>query len=105
MDRRQLDIAYFSGNTPMVMAAEIPIRTEQTIQQQVAPSSDARTMILFEANKKSAVVAYLLWGFLGWFGGHNFYLKRTGVAVAQMILTFTGVGFVITFSGSSLTRS
>jgi TM2 domain-containing membrane protein YozV len=51
---------------------------------------------LFEANKKTAVVAYLLWFFLGLFGGHNFYLKRTGVAVAQLILTLTVVGMLIT---------
>ena len=40
--------------------------------------------MLFEANKKTALVAYILWFFLGLFGGHNFYLKRTGVAVAQL---------------------
>jgi TM2 domain-containing membrane protein YozV len=49
---------------------------------------------LFEANKKTAVVAYLLRFFLGLFGGHNFYLKRTGVAVAQLILTLTVVGML-----------
>ena len=52
--------------------------------------------MLFEANKKTAVVGYLLWFFLGLFGGHNFYFKRTGVAVAQLILTITVVGMVIT---------
>jgi TM2 domain-containing membrane protein YozV len=36
-----------------------------------------------------------LWFFLGLFGAHNFYLKRTGVAVAQLILTLTVVGMVI----------
>lgn len=59
-------------------------------------SSDARAMMLFEANKKTAIVAYLLWFFLGVFGGHNFYLKRTGAAVAQLILTITVIGSVIT---------
>jgi TM2 domain-containing membrane protein YozV len=29
-------------------------------------------------------------------GGHNFYLGRTGVAVAQLILTLTAVGMAIT---------
>ncbi|WP_394002502.1 NINE protein [Xanthobacter versatilis] len=35
--------------------------------------SDARALMLCEANKKSAVVAYLLWFFLGGLGGHRFY--------------------------------
>ena len=60
-------------------------------------SADVRLMMMFEANKKDACVAYVLWFFLGYFGAHNFYLKRTGIAVAQLILTLTIVGVVITF--------
>jgi len=78
------------------MQAELPPSTRQTIQQQGGLSSDARAMMLFEANKKTPLVAYILWFFLGLFGGHNFYLKRTGVAVAQLILTLTIVGMLIT---------
>jgi TM2 domain-containing membrane protein YozV len=37
-----------------------------------------------------------LWFFLGLLGAHNFYLKRTGVAVAQLILSITLVGAVVT---------
>jgi TM2 domain-containing membrane protein YozV len=59
-------------------------------------SSDARAMMLFEANKKTPVVAYLLWFFLGMLGAHNFYLRRTGVAIAQLILTLTLVGSIVT---------
>jgi TM2 domain-containing membrane protein YozV len=65
------------------------------MQQQGGLSADTRALMLFEANKKTALVAYLLWFFLGLFGAHNFYLKRTGVAVAQLILTLTVVGMVV----------
>jgi len=58
-------------------------------------SNDARALMLYEANKKTALVAYLLWFFIGSLGGHNFYLKRTGVAVAQLILSITVVGLII----------
>lgn len=74
------------------MQGEIPI----TMRPPGALSGDARALMLFEANKKTALVAYLLWFFLGMFGGHNFYLKRTGVAVAQLILTITLIGSLIT---------
>jgi hypothetical protein len=47
-------------------------------------SNDARALMLFETNKKSLVVAY-----------HNFYLRRTAVAVVQLILTITIVGLAI----------
>jgi len=59
-------------------------------------SNDTRVLMLYEANKKTALVAYILWFFLGLFGAHNFYLGRTGVAVAQLILSLTIVGMVIT---------
>src|SRR5262252_1663104 len=78
------------------MVNELPVGTRQNIQQQGGLSSDTRAMMLFEANKKTALVAYLLWFFLGMLGGHNFYLKRTGVAVAQLILSITIVGMLIT---------
>ena len=60
-------------------------------------SADTRIRLMFEANKKDACIAYVLWFFLGYFGAHNFYLKRTGAAVAQLILTLTIVGLLITF--------
>jgi hypothetical protein len=50
------------------MTAELPTGTRQTIQQQGGLSSDTRAMMLFEANKKTALVAYILWFFLGLFG-------------------------------------
>ena len=66
------------------------------INQSGGLSNDTRVLMLFDANKKIAVVAYILWLFLGWFGGHNFYLGRTGVAIAQRILTLTVIGWLIT---------
>ncbi|MBO8172967.1 MAG: TM2 domain-containing protein [Bacillaceae bacterium] len=41
--------------------------------------------------QKSAGVAWLLWVFTAGFGGHRFYLGRTGTAVA-MLLTLGGLG-------------
>jgi TM2 domain-containing membrane protein YozV len=60
-------------------------------------SPDVRAMMMFEVNKKQVCVAYALWFFLGYFGAHNFYLKRTGIAVVQLLLTLTIVGVAITF--------
>ncbi|MFD2738841.1 TM2 domain-containing protein [Sulfitobacter aestuarii] len=51
--------------------------------------------------KKSVGVAYLLWFFTGWIGGHRFYLGKIGSGVAMLILTILGwltftilIGFV-----------
>jgi TM2 domain-containing membrane protein YozV len=75
------------------MQAELPPGTRPP---QGGLSSDVRAILFFEANKKTALVAYLLWFFVGLFGGHNFYLKRTGVAVTQLILSLTIAGMLIT---------
>ncbi|WP_218779159.1 NINE protein [Brevundimonas diminuta] len=53
-------------------------------------SADTQAIMSFEANKKSAGVAYLLWFFTGGIGGHRFYMGRTGSAIAQLILSILG---------------
>ncbi|RAI66282.1 hypothetical protein DOZ80_22730 [Pseudomonas fluorescens] len=54
------------------------LQAEMLIEQKVANA------------QKSTGVAYLLWFFLGGFGGHRFYLGKTGTAVAQLIITIVG---------------
>lgn len=43
----------------------------------------------------SALVAYLLWFFLGMFGAHRFYLGRWGSGL--MMLVLFGIGSALTF--------
>lgn len=60
--------------------------------------SDARLAMMYDANKKSALIAYLLWFFLGGFGAHRFYLGSIGSAVAILLLWLLGwatVWFVV----------
>ncbi|MEI7658383.1 MAG: TM2 domain-containing protein [Phycisphaerae bacterium] len=42
--------------------------------------------LMYDAHKKSLLVAYLLWWFLGWAGAHRFYLGRTGSAIVMLML-------------------
>jgi TM2 domain-containing membrane protein YozV len=78
------------------MTDERSVGIARAAMEQGGLSKDARALLLYDANRKSAVIAYVLWFFLGLFGGHNFYLKRTGVAVTQLILSITVIGLVIT---------
>lgn len=52
-------------------------------------------MVAFESRKKSMGLAYLLWWLTGSFGGHRFYLGRTGSATAMLCITLTS--FVLMF--------
>lgn len=45
-----------------------------------------------ERRKKSTVATWLLWFFLGGFGGHRYYLGKIGSGIA-MTLTLGGLGF------------
>lgn len=53
--------------------------------------SDAAMKMHYDANKKSTLVAYLLWWFLGIFGAHRFYLGATGSAIAQLVITVVSI--------------
>lgn len=62
----------------------------------------AGRLMRFEASKKSVLVAYLLWFFLGWLGVHRFYLGYTMSAVIMVALWLIGtvlsiilIGYVI----------
>lgn len=39
---------------------------------------------------KSIAAAYFLWALCGLFGGHRFYLDKTGSATAMLLLTLAG---------------
>lgn len=67
-----------------------------------ALSGDTKALMMYEANKKSLGVGYLLWIFLGVFGGHRFYLRRTGSAVAILILWILGWVLIAAVVGAFL---
>jgi len=50
----------------------------------------------YEDRKKSVGIGYLLWFFFGAIGGHRFYLKQTGTAVAMLVISLTLVGLIVT---------
>ena len=55
------------------------------------PSRDAVAMMQYDARKKTALIAYLLWFFVGGLGGHRFYLGRTGSAIAMLVLLVASI--------------
>ncbi len=53
-------------------------------------SDEAGRLMRFEAAKKSVLVAYLLWFFLGFFGLHRIYLGH--VVSGLLMLALWGIG-------------
>lgn len=60
---------------------------------------DTRELMILDhelrGQEKSILIGYVLWYFLGIFGGHRFYTGRTGTAITMLVLSFTLVGVVI----------
>jgi TM2 domain-containing membrane protein YozV len=59
-------------------------------------STDQRLFIESQVmgRRKSMLIAYLLWGFLGLFSMHRFYLEKPKSAILQLVLNFLIVGLI-----------
>jgi len=51
----------------------------------------------YQVSAKSEVVGVLLAIFLGGFGAHHFYMRRTGLGILYAIFSVTGIPFIIAF--------
>ena len=60
-------------------------------------NSDTKKLVTYYENHKKVEMAYLFWLLTGFFGGHRFYLRKQGTAIAMLILTITIVGVLVTF--------
>jgi TM2 domain-containing membrane protein YozV len=54
---------------------------------------DTERAMRYDADKKSALIAYLLWFFLGLFGVHRLYLGRVGTGLGMLVLH--GISWVL----------
>ena len=48
---------------------------------------------------RTKIVTFLLAFFLGTFGVHNFYLGKTGLGIAQLLITILTFGFGVLITG------
>lgn len=68
-------------------------RTDLTTEEMLLVNSEV------EKKKRNLVVAYLLWFFLGGFGAHRFYFKKTGSALAMLALTVGSIVLTVVLIG------
>ena len=76
----------YAPQQPMMQGQPMQAYGQQGMMQQVAKGS------------RSKIVTFLLAFFLGYFGVHNFYLGKTGLGIAQLLITVLtfGIGVLIT---------
>ncbi len=52
---------------------------------------DKKVSFSIDLNGKNMLIAYLLWWFLGWAGGHRFYLGKVKTAMLQLFLFISAI--------------
>ena len=72
-------------------------RVPPSVVQGPRPSSDAVVLMEYDAAKKSPLVAYLFWFFLGYLGAHRFYLGRVGSGLVMLAFPFLWIAAVLLF--------
>lgn len=55
-----------------------------------------KKQMVFEENRKSVGIGYVLWLLLGWFGAHRIYAGKTRSGIAQLLLSLIGIGLIVT---------
>lgn len=62
---------------------------------------NTKTQLMYDAHKKSLLIAYLLWFFVGYLGIHRFYIGKIVSGILMLLLfalstllTVIGIGFI-----------
>lgn len=78
----------YRAKVTVIGVAEVsrPVACEMRLQREIQMNADTMNHMLYDANKKSLLIAYLLWWLTGGFGGHRFYTGRIGSAWAMLII-------------------
>ncbi|WP_458096674.1 TM2 domain-containing protein [Roseomonas sp. WA12] len=61
--------------------------------------SDTAAAMHYDANKRSVLVAYLLWFFLGWFAVHRFYAGRMVSGLLMLVVSMVSWAFTAILIG------
>jgi len=61
------------------------------------PNPQAVFHMQYELERRDEVVGILLALFLGGFGAHHFYLRRTGLGILYLCFSWTGIPWVLGF--------
>lgn len=71
------------------------------MSQTQLPGVDARALMRYDIEKKSMLLAYVIWYFVGMFGGHRFYMGQKSSAIwmlvifiASLVLSVIGIGLI-----------
>ena len=72
---------------------------QMTSAPQRSTSDDMRALIHYQANAKSAGLAFVFWWFFGMFGAHRFYCGKNNSAVAQLLITIISIPLCLLLIG------
>ena len=78
-------------------ALSISLGGRKSMVDEKTALASARAQMIYDANKKSQGVTYLLWLFLGGIGAHRFYIGRPATGAVYLVLWLSGWVLVFPF--------
>ncbi len=85
--------------TPMASPITSPAVPTVSSGAQSPARNDTLALLQYQANAKSAGVAYAFWFFLGMFGAHRFYAGKTTLAFVQLAITLISIPLIFVLIG------
>ncbi len=83
----------------MTQHQKTPPANPQSMQSHRPAMGESARLMHYDANKKSTLVAYLLWWFLCMLGAHRFYLGRAGSGAAILSITLVSIALMFFLIG------
>ena len=80
-------------------AAPAPQQVPSGAPVQAAPVQPMQTTFSYPYPPKSRITYVLLGLFLGCLGIHNFYAKRSGCGITQLLISVLSIGYLAVISG------
>ena len=80
-------------------AAPAPRQAPSGAPVQAAPVQPMQTTFSYSYPPKSRITYVLLGLFLGFLGIHNFYAKRSGCGITQLLISVLSIGYLAVISG------
>ncbi len=95
--QKNVSFKFSSGIKKVKTAAEVEKQTVYTLKD-VSPENHQAIIFEHSQKKKSKAVYYVIWLFLGIFGGHQFYMASNNTENGKLHILW-GIIYLFTFGG------
>lgn len=93
----RVQVYYDTGRCIVVLVPVMSNQAPTIVIQNMNTNTTATVTAPQVEHKVNKVVYCVLAFFLGWFGVHKFYARRTGAGILYLLFSFTGLPLLVSF--------